>query len=184
MPALEPWVHPVPRGDPRSLRRWTGKRAAPFAPARQAQGHAVRARTVTRRLHDLGDRLQSTRKTRAGRAHPEREAPCPSIHRRAKAVQQPGPPVVAVAPNKQARLGPCRHGGRAWPPPGPPAAGQGPDGPDQAVGQGRPSGVSDDATQTGGGRVGVEHDTAALAGATVRRWGRPRGRQASPRATR
>src|SRR4029450_9583713 len=52
--ALEPLVHPVTRGDPMSLLRWTCKSAAKLAAALQSQGHAVSERTVNRLLHDLG----------------------------------------------------------------------------------------------------------------------------------
>jgi len=47
-----------------------------------------------------------------------------------------------------------------------------------------PYGVYDAATTTGWVSVGVDHDTAACAVETVRRWGRPRGRTAYPRAKR
>jgi hypothetical protein len=182
--ALETLVDPGTRGDPMSLLRWTCKRAAQLAAALQAQGHPVSARTVNRLLHDLGYRLQSKRQTRAGRAHPDREAQFQYINRRAKAVQKPGPPVVAVETKQKELIGPCRHGGREWQPQGPPEEGQGHDFPDQALGKVMPYGVSDEATNTGWVSVGVDHDTAEFAVETVRRWWRPMGRQTSPRAQR
>ena len=142
------------------------------------------ARTVNRRLPDLGDSLQSNRKTLAGRAHPDRDAQFHDINRKAKAFQKQGQPVVSVDTNKKALIGQCHHGGRAWQPPGPPEEVQGHDLPDKAWGQVMPYGVDDEATHTGGVRVGVDHDTAEFAVETVRRWWRHMGSQTYPRAQR
>jgi hypothetical protein len=144
----------------------------------------VRARTVNRLLHDLGDSLQSNRKTLEGRAHPDRDAPFHSINRTAKAFPKQGQPVVSVDTTKKELIGQCRNGGREWHPQGQPEEVQGHDFPDKALGQVMPYGVYDDATNTGGVSVGGDHDTAELAVETVRRWWRPMGSQTSPRAKR
>ena len=144
----------------------------------------MRARTVNRLLQDLGYSLQSNRKTLEGSAHPERDAPCHSINRRAKAFQKPGQPVVSVDTQKKELLGQCRHGGRAWQPQGQPEAVQVHDCPDQVFGKVSPYGVYDEATNTGWGSVGVEPDPAALAVETIRRWWRHLGSTAYPRANR
>src|SRR5438105_2548531 len=94
--ALETLVDPVTRGDPMSLLRWTCKSAAQLAAALRAQGHLVSARTVNRLLHDLGYSLQSNRKTLEGSTHPDRDAQFQYMHRRAKAFQQQGQPVISV----------------------------------------------------------------------------------------
>jgi Rhodopirellula transposase DDE domain len=182
--ALETLVDPMTRGDPMSLLRWTGKSAAKLAVELQAQGHAVRERTVNRRLHDLGYSLHSSCKTLAGRAHPDREAPCQEINRRAKAFQRPGPPGVSVATKQTELVGQFRHGGREWHPQGPPAAVHGHACPSDALGKVIPDGVDDEATNPGGVSVGVEHDTAECAVETVRRWWRHRGRKVYPQAKR
>ena len=119
--ALETLVDPVTRGDPMSLLRWTCKSAAKLAAALQAQGHAVRERTVNRLLHDLGDSLQSNRKTLEGRQPPDRDTQFQDIHRRATAFQRQGQPVVSVDTKKKELVGQFRNGGREWPPQGQPA---------------------------------------------------------------
>jgi len=98
--ALETLVDPVTRGDPMSLLRWTCKSAAQLAAALRAQGHLVSARTVNRLLHDLGYSLQSNRKTLEGSTHPDRDAQFQYMHRRAKAFQQQGQPVISVDTKK------------------------------------------------------------------------------------
>jgi Rhodopirellula transposase DDE domain len=138
----------------------------------------VSARTVNRLLHDLGYRLPSNRKTLEGRAHPDREAQCPYINRRANAFQKQGQPGVSVDTKTKELRGPCRHGGREWPPQGQPEEVQGHDFPDKVLGQVMPYGLYDEATNTGWVSVGVDHDTAAFAVETIRRWWRHRGSKA------
>jgi hypothetical protein len=144
----------------------------------------VRERTVHRLLQALGSSLQANRKTLEGRAHPDRDAPCQSINRRAKAFQRQGQPVISVDTKKKALVGQFRHSGREWQPQGQPAEVHVHDFPAEALGKVIPYGVYDEATHTGWGSVGIEHDTAAFAVETVRRWGRPMGSPVSPRAKR
>jgi hypothetical protein len=177
-------VDPVTRGDPMSLLRWTCKSAAKLAAALQTQGQAVSERTVNRLLHDLGYSLQSNRKTLEGRAHPDREAPFQSINRRAKAFQKQGQLVISVDTKKKELVGQFRHGGREWYPQGQPEEVQGHDVPDKVLGKVMPYGVDDEATNSGWGSVGIDHDTAEFAVETVRRWWRHMGSQVYPQAKR
>ena len=191
--ALETLVDPVTRGDPMSLLRWTCKSAAHLAAALRAQGHRVSARTVNRLLHALGYSLQSNRKTLEGSTHPDRDAQCQYIHRRAKAFQKQGQPVISVETKKKELVGQFRHGGREWSPQGQPEewSPQGQpeevgvhDFPSKTLGKVIPYGVYDEVTNTGGGSVGVDHDTAEFAVETVRRWWRHMGSQGYPKAKR
>lgn len=144
----------------------------------------MRERPVNRLLHDLGYSLQAHRKMLEGSAHPDRAAQFHDSNRRAKAFQKQGQAVVAVDTKKQELRGQFRHGGCAWQPLGQPEEVQVDDFPDQGLGKVMPYGVYDEATNTGWVSVGVDHDTAAFAVETSRRWGRPMGRQAYPRAKR
>ena len=182
--ALETLVDPVTRGDPMSLLRWTCKSAAQLAAALRAQGHPVSERTVNRRLHDLGYSLQANRKTLEGSAHPDRDAQFQYINRRAKAFQKQGQPVVSVDTKKKELVGQFRNGGREWSPQGQPEEVGGHDCPSKTLGKVMPYGVYDEATNTGWVSVGVDHDTAAFAVETVRRWWRHMGSQVYPKAKR
>ena len=181
---LETLVDPVTRGDPMSLLRWTCKSAAQLAAALRAQGHPVSARTVNRLLHDLGYSLQSNRKTLEGSTHPDRDAQFQYIHRRAKAFQKQGQPVVSVDTKKKELVGQFRHGGREWSPQGQPEEVEVHDFPSKTLGKVIPYGVYDEATNTGWVSVGVDHDTAEFAVETVRRWWRHMGSQTYPKAQR
>jgi transposase len=182
--ALETLLDPVTRGDPMSLLRWTCKSAAKLAAALQTQGHVVSERTVNRLLHDLGYSLQANRKTLEGRAHPDRDAQFQYINRRAKAFQRQGQPVVSVDTKKKELVGQFRQSGREWHPQGQPEEVQVHDFPNEALGKVIPYGVYDEATNTGWVSVGIDHDTAAFAVETVRRWWRYMGSKVYPRAKR
>ena len=182
--ALETLVDPVTRGDPMSLLRWTCKSAAELAAALQTPGHAVSERTVNRLLHDLGYSLQANRKTLEGRAHPARDAQCQYLNRRAKAFQKQGQPVISVDTKKKELGGQCRNGGREWHPQRQPEEVQGHDFPDKALGKVMSYGVYDETPHSGWVSVGIEHDTAAFAVETVRRWWRHMGSQVYPQAKR
>src|SRR5919108_4439234 len=182
--ALETLVDPVTRGDPMSLLRWTCKSAAKLAAALQTQGHAVSERTVNRLLHDRGYSLQSNRKTLEGRAHPDRDAQFHYINRRAKVFQKQGQPVISVDTKKKELVGQYRNGGQEWHLQGQPEEVNVYDFPDKELGKIIPYGVYDEATNTGWVSVGVDHDTAAFAVETVRRWWRYMGSKVYPRAKR
>jgi DNA-binding phage protein len=182
--ALETLGDPVTRGDPMSLLRWTCKSAAKLAAALQAHGHAVSERTVNRLLHDLGYSLQSNRKTLEGCHHPDRDAQFQYLNRRAKVFQKQGQPVVSVDTKKKELVGQYRNDGQEWHLQGQPAEVNVYDFPDKMLGKIIPYGVYDEATNTGGGSVGVDHDTAAFAVETVRRWWRHMGSKVYPKAKR
>lgn len=182
--ALETLVDPVTRGDPMSPLRWTCKSAARLATELHTQGHAVSARTVTRLLHALGYSLQSNRKTLEGGQHPDRDAQFQYSNRRVQAFQKQGQPVISVDTKKKELVGRFRNGGQEWRPQGQPEPVKVHDFPDAELGKVIPYGVYDMATNTGWVSVGVDHDTAAFAVETLRRWWRHMGSLTYPRAKR
>src|SRR5919198_256029 len=71
---LERLVEPTARGDPQSPLRWTCKGVRKLAAALGQRGHRVSHQWVAAALEELGYRLQASRKTREGGAHPDRDA--------------------------------------------------------------------------------------------------------------
>jgi hypothetical protein len=181
---LETLVDPVTRGDPMSPLRWTCKSAARLAEGLQAGGHVVSERTVNRLLHDLGYSLRSNRKTIEGKGHPDRDAQFQYINRRARAFQRQGQPVVSVDTKKKELVGQYRSGGREWQPKGKPEKVKVHDFIDKGLGKAIPYGVYDMAANNGWVSVGVDHDTAEFAVATLRRWWDRMGSRAYPQAKR
>ena len=182
--ALEALVDPVTRGDPQSPLRWTCKSAAKLAAELQAQGHRVSPRTVITLLHVLGYSLQANRKLQEGGDHPDRNAQFHYINRLSRVFQRRGQPVVSVDTKKKELVGEFKNSGREWQPRGQPEAVRVYDFIDPDRGKAIPYGVYDLAANQGWVSVGVDHDTAAFAVETLRRWWQHMGSKSYPGATR
>lgn len=168
--ALESLIEPLTRGDPGSPLRWTCKSTAKLATELKARGHTVSPRTINTLLARLGYSLQSTRKTREGGEHPDRNAQFEHINTKAKLFQKSGQPVVSVDTKKKELVGDFKNGGREWRPKGKPEEVRVHDFIDPKLGKAIPYGVYDLAANLGWVSVGVDHDTAEFAVATLRRW--------------
>ena len=168
--ALERLVDPATRGDPMGPLRWTCSSAARLARGLRDGGHEVSERSVNRLLHELGYSLQANRKTLEGRQHPDRDAQFKHINRRVKVFQRQRQPVVSVDTKKKELVGPFENAGRDWRPRGDPERVRVHDFPDPELGKAIPYGVSDLTRDAGRVSVGVDHDTAAFAVETLRRW--------------
>ena len=181
---LERQLDPVTRGDPMVPLRWTCRSAARLAAELTAAGHAVSERSVNRLLHELGYSLQANRKTLEGRRHPDRDAQFQHIYEQVREFQRAGQPVVSVDTQKKEWVGRYHNGGREWRPRGQPEAVKVDDFPDAERGKAMPYGVYDLAANAGWVSVGVDHDTAEFAVATLRRWWRRMGSRVYPGAQR
>jgi transposase len=181
---LERLVAPVTRGDPMSPLLWTSKSTKELASTLVQKGFRVTDRTVARLLHDAGYSLQALRKTREGTAdHPDRDAQFRYIQQRIRAQQRAGEPVISVDCKKKERVGDFKNGGREWQPRGQPEPVRVHDFLDPALGKAIPYGVYDVLRNEGWVSVGIDHETAEFAAATVLRWWRQMGRRAYPAAT-
>jgi len=180
--AVDALVEPTARGDPLSPLRWTGKSTRRLAKELGQQGHHVSHTTVGQWLKALNYSWQGPRNTREGTSPPDRHAQFASINAQVKAFQHRGQPVVSVDTKTKELVGDLANGGREYHPQGRPEPVRGHDFLDTRVGQAIPYGV-DDMTQNGGWvSVGVDHETAECAVATVQQWGQRRGRAMSPTA--
>src|SRR5216683_8187346 len=180
---LEALVEPVTRGDPMSPLRWTCKSTRQLAAELVRQGHQVSHQTVADLLHALDYSLQGTRKTKEGADHPDRDAQFASINDQTRAFQQRGQPVISVDAKKKELVGDFKNGGREWQPAGHPEQVRVHDFLDKQLGKAIPYGVYDVAANQGWVSVGIDHDTAAFAVATVQRWWEQMGRLTYPSAT-
>jgi len=180
---LESLVEPVTRGDPESPLRWTCKSTSKLAAELQAQGHQVSPRTVYSLLGQLGYSLQADRKTREGSGHPDRDAQFRHIAALVKRFQAEGQPVISVDTKKKELVGIFYNKGREWHPKGQPEQVAVHDFIDPELGKVIPYGVYDVAANQGWVSVGIDHDTAAFAVATIRQWWQSMGRSLYPQAT-
>jgi transposase len=175
---LESLLDPVTRGDPESPLRWTSKGTQTLAEELRAQGHRVSARSVAKLLHEHGYSLQGPRKTIEGRQHPDRNAQFEHINRQTKAFHAAGQPVISVDTKKKELVGDFANKGREWQPAGEPPKVRVHDFPGDAVGKAIPYGVYDVGRNEGWVSVGVDHDTAAFAVASIRGWWNTMGKRA------
>src|SRR5438105_7313078 len=181
---LERLVAPTTRGDPESPLRWTCKSMRKLADELAARGHRVSQEWVRLTLRGLRYSLQGNRKTREGGDHPDRDAQFAHINATATAFRAAGDPVISVDAKKKELVGDFKNGGREWLPAGQPEEVRVYDFPIKELGRVTPYGVYDLAANAGWVTVGIDHDTAAFALATVRRWWEERGQQRYPHAQR
>jgi transposase len=183
-PALLALVEPDERGDPMSPLRWTVKSTRKLAAELTRQGHRVGADTVGDLLREEGFSLQGNAKTIEGRQHPDRDAQFRYINEQAKSHQHAADPVISVDTKKKELVGPFKNAGREWRPQGQPAATRTHDFPDESLRKAVPYGVYDITADTGWVNVGTDHDTAAFAVESIRRWWKAAGQGDYPRAQR
>jgi transposase len=181
---LERLVEPVTRGDPESPLLWTCKSVRKLAAELEKGGHRVSYQLVSELLHDLGYRLQANRKTREGGDHPDRDAQFAHLNAQAAAHLSAGDPVVSVDAKKKELVGDFKNGGREWHPKGEPEEVRVYDFPIAGLGRATPYGVYDLARNAGWVNVGLDHDTAAFAVESLRRWWNEVGRSQYPQAKR
>jgi hypothetical protein len=179
--ALENLVAPVTRGDPASPLRWTAKSVRRLAQELKAQGYRLSHTMVARLLHELGYSLQANRKRREGIHHPDRNRQFEYLNGQAQRQLARGAPVISVDTKKKELVGDFKNGGREWRPQGVPEDVRVHDFLDPALGKAIPYGVYDVARNLGWVSVGIDHDTAAFAVATIKRWWQRLGRRLYPR---
>jgi hypothetical protein len=182
-PALLALVEPDVRGDPMSPLRWTTKSTRHLAAELTRQGHRISADTVADVLREEGFSLQGNAKTIEGRQHPDRDGQFHYINEQAKNHIDAGDPVISVDTKKEI-VGPYKNGGREWRPAGDPVQVSTHDFPDKELGKAVPYGIYDLAANTGWVSVGTDHDTAAFAVESIRRWWKGRGKEDYPQAGR
>jgi hypothetical protein len=181
--ALEELVNPATRGHPESPLRWTCKSTAKLAEELTQQNHPVTDRTVARLLKQAGYSLQANRKTREGSSHPDRNAQFEYINNQVLAFQKQNQPVISVDTKKKELVGEFKNPGQEWQPKGEPEKVDVHDFPKKDLGKAIPYGVYDLATNEGWVSVGIDHDTAQFAAATIRRWWTEMGSPRFPRAS-
>jgi len=182
--ALEALVDPVTRGHPQSPLRWTCKSTSKLAEELSRQRHPVTDRTVAALLKQSGYSLQANRKTKEGSSHPDRNAQFEYINQQVIACQKQRQPVISVDAKKKESVGEFKNAGQEWQPQGRPQKVKVHDFPDKKLGKAIPYGVYDLASNEGWVSVGIDHDTAQFATASIRRWWQEMGCRRFPRATR
>jgi len=179
---LELLVEPLTRGDPESPLRWTCKSLRTLAEELGKMGHKVSHTQVGKLLVKIGYSLQANKKTLEGTSHPDRNAQFEHINAHVADRLAKGEPVISVDTKKKELIGCFKNNGQTWCPKGEPTEVKVHDFIEKA-GRANPYGVYDIGADEGWVSVGTDHDTAAFAVQTIRRWWHVVGSQAYPNAT-
>lgn len=179
---LDHLIDPLTRGDPDSPLRWTCKSVRKLAAELKRRGHEVSHTVVAGLLHEMGYSLQANRKVREGKNHPDRNEQFERISRKVRHRLSRHQPAISVDCKKKELVGDFKNSGREWRPKGRPEEVRVHDFKIKELGKAIPYGVYDLQRNTGWVSVGVSHETAAFAVATIRRWWREVGRKSYPQA--
>ncbi len=179
---LERLVEPGSRGDPESPLRWTCKSTRTLAAHLTEMGHQIGPSLVRRLLHEMGYSLQANRKVLEGSSHPDRTEQFEHINATSIEHLAAGEPVISVDTKKKELVGPFKNGGKELRPKGNPEPVRVHDFITE-LGRANPYGVYDVAQNAGWVSVGIDHDTAAFAVESIRRWWTMMGAAVYPSAT-
>ena len=182
--AIEEIVDPATRGDPMRPLRWTSKSLEKIRGELKQQGWQVSAPTISQILRkDLKYSLQGQKKTKEGaKQHPDRDAQFQYLSQQCKDFQQRGQPVISVDAKKKEKVGEFKNGGREYQPKGKPELAPTHDFEDKELGKSIPYGIWDTSRNEGWVSVGVDHDTAEFAVASIQNWWTRMGKQVYPEA--
>jgi hypothetical protein len=180
--ALATLVEPTARGDRERALRWTCKSTSNLAAQLRKEGFQVGPRTVAKELKEQEFSLQSNRKTREGTSHPDRNEQFAHINEQVMAFQRQEQPAISVDTKKKELVGDFKNSGREWRPRGQPQEVRVHDFRDPKRPKAIPYGVYDLTRNEGWVSVGIDHDTARFAAASIARWWRKMGRRRYPHA--
>lgn len=182
--AIEEIVDPATRGDPMRPLRWTSKSLDKIQAELKRQGWQVSPPTISKILREeLKYSLQAQKKTKEGaKQHPDRNAQFEHLSQQCQDFQQRGQPVISVDAKKKEKVGEFKNGGREWQPKGKPVLAPTHDFEDKELGKSIPYGILDTSRNEGWVSVGVDHDTAEFAVASIRSWWIRMGKRVYPEA--
>ena len=167
---LKRLVEPATLGDPMRPLLWVSKSLDKLASALVSMGHSISPNSVRKLLTQIGYSRQFNRKADEGANHPDRNAQFEYINAQVFAAQVAGQPVISVDIKKKELVGNYRNTGSDWRPKGCPQRVNVHDFADKELGKVAPYGVYDIAANAGWVSLGITHDTATFAVASIRPW--------------
>jgi hypothetical protein len=172
-----------PKGDPMSLVRWTTQSLATLVRSLTEKKHTIKKSALAGILAVLGFSLKANKKNIEGVSHPDRDGQFEFIKKSCELFERKGSPIISVDCKKKELIGNFKNQGRAWQPKGKNTIVNVYDFKSLSEGRACPYGVYDIIRNTGFVNVGVDHDTAAFAVESIRRWWRRIGQALYPGKT-
>ena len=133
-------------------------------------GHTTNHQTVAELLREMGYSLQANKKTVEGSVSPDRNEQFEYIYHTTKDFHDAGQPVISVDTKKKELVGNFKNNGQEWQPKGMPERVNVHDFVDKELGKAIPYGIYDLIKNEGWVNVGIDHDTAAFAVASIKGW--------------
>lgn len=170
LPTLKQLVEGTTRGDPESPLLWTARSQRNLVEALKVEGYSIGKHTLANLLKELGYSLQGNKKKLEGAQHPDRNTQFEHINETVRRQLENGDPAISVDTKKKELVGQYQNGGREIRPHYSPELVNSHDFPDKEVGKAIPYGVYDLSENDAWVSVGISHDTAEFAVATIRTW--------------
>jgi len=165
---LQEIIEPDTRGDPQTPLRWTCKSVRNIADALKKEKFLVSHQTVASILREMDYSLQSNKKTKEGKDHPDLNQQFIYINKIARKYLTVKDPVISVDTKKKELVGNYKNQGSEWRSKGQPIEVNGHDFPSQEVPKAVPYGVYDLVNDKGWVNVGITSDTAEFAVESIR----------------
>jgi Rhodopirellula transposase DDE domain len=175
--ALAELIQSALRGDPEADLLWVSKSQRHLAKSLAEKGYTISRTIVGHLLRDMGFSSQANAKTREGGKHSDRDAQFEHINALIKEFRADGQPAISVDTKKKENVGDFKNAGRTLRPKGEPEPVRVHDFIIKSKGKVSPYGIYDIAANEGWVNVGVDHDTAAFAVESIRRWWDRLGKQ-------
>jgi transposase len=163
-------VSPHTMGNPMNPLQWTSKSLRKISSAAKEKGYDISHKLVGIILNKEGYSLQSNRKTDEGSTHEDRDAQFEFINSKVKTFLNNGDPVISVDCKKKENVGNYKNAGEEWSEKHCPTEVKVYDFVDKNLGKAIPYGVYDVQNNEGFVNVGISHDTASFAVASIRKW--------------
>jgi hypothetical protein len=180
---LQELVEPVERGDPERSLRWSSKSTYRLAEELQKQNHSISQKSVHTLLDKNGYSMQSNKKRNEGNSsHIDRDAQFRYINDSVVSQQKKDQPCISIDTKKKENVGNYKNNGQEWSKKGEPVEVNMHDFPDKKLGKAIPHGIYDLIEGKGWVTLGIDHDTAVFAVASIKKWWESMGKKRYPKA--
>ena len=185
-------VEANPKTDKRVISKWTSKSLDHLTEAMNQHGFKVAKTTVGRILHDLGYALKANKKDiEGGKDHPDRDAQFHHINMMGLKMQMQKFPIMSIDAKKTEKIGNMKNNGKEWMAPGEATKVSAYDfGETEKTASSKsriikaiPYGVYDVLKKQGFVNVGIDHNTAEFAVASILKWWKTIGKKEYPEAS-
>jgi len=173
------------KGDPMTFVKYTTKSVAHLREGLERMGHSIQKTALYDVLCSLQYSLKANKKNIEGVSHPDRDVQFQHINTQCELFEKAGNPIISVDCKKKEQIGNFKNNGKEWTRKGKENEIQvsAYDFRSLAEGLAIPYGIYDKLKKQGFVNVGIDHDTAAFAVESIRRWWKEYGNIQYPHAT-